>query len=82
VKFVLKEYDWHFYSENFHVDMIRFTVFTPSIIRLPNYIRSLDYWYFYNSCDITFLTMFVLTHPVNFPCGRKPEHPEKTIEKY
>ena len=22
--------------------------------------------------------MFILTHSVNFPCGRKPEHPEKT----
>jgi hypothetical protein len=22
--------------------------------------------------------MFILTHPVNFPCGRKPEHTEKT----
>jgi hypothetical protein len=22
--------------------------------------------------------MFILTHPVNFPCGRKPERPEKT----
>jgi hypothetical protein len=31
----------------------------------------------YNNCDITFLTMFILTHPVNFSCGRKPEHPEK-----
>jgi hypothetical protein len=31
-----------------------------------------------NDCDITFLTVFILTHPVNFPCGRKPEHPEKT----
>ena len=30
------------------------------------------------NCDITFLTMFILTHPVNFPCGRKPERPEKT----
>jgi hypothetical protein len=30
------------------------------------------------NCDITFLTVFILTHPVNFPCGRKPEHPEKT----
>ena len=29
-------------------------------------------------CDITFLTVFILTHPVNFPCGRKPERPEKT----
>jgi hypothetical protein len=30
------------------------------------------------NCDITFLTVFILTHPVNFPCGREPEHPEKT----
>ena len=29
----------------------------------------------YNNCNITFLTVFILTHPVNFPCGRKPEHP-------
>jgi hypothetical protein len=26
----------------------------------------------------TALTVFILTHPVNFSCGRKPEHPEKT----
>ena len=39
---------------------------------------SLDYFIFYNNCDITFLTVFILTHPVNFPCGRKPEYPEKT----
>jgi hypothetical protein len=26
----------------------------------------------------TFLTVFILTHPVNFPCGRKLERPEKT----
>ena len=24
------------------------------------------------------MTVFILTHPVNFPCERKPEHPEKT----
>ena len=30
------------------------------------------------SCDITFITMFSLTHPVDFPCGRKPERLEKT----
>jgi hypothetical protein len=29
-------------------------------------------------CDPSFLTVFILTHPVNFPCGWKPEHPEKT----
>jgi hypothetical protein len=34
-------------------------------------------YYLYDNCDITFLTVFILTHPVNFPCGRKPEHPEK-----
>jgi hypothetical protein len=38
--------------------------FTSSIIRLPNCILS--------------PTAFILTHPVNFPCGRKLEHPEKT----
>jgi hypothetical protein len=33
----------------------------------------------YNNCDyFVYLTVFILTHPVNFPCGRKPEHPEKT----
>jgi hypothetical protein len=32
----------------------------------------------YNNCDNTFLTMLILTNPVNFLCGRKPEHPEKT----
>jgi hypothetical protein len=35
-------------------------------------------FYLYNNCDITFLTVFILTHPVNFTCGRKPEHPGKT----
>jgi hypothetical protein len=34
--------------------------------------------YLYNNCDITFLTVFILTHPVNSPCGRKPERPDKT----
>ena len=61
----------HFYSADFHVDMIKCTL--HQVLRLPNYIL-----YFYNNCDITFLTVFILTHPVNFPCGRKPGHPEKT----
>ena len=34
--------------------------------------------YLYNNCDITFFSVFMLIHPVNFPRGRKPEHPEKT----
>jgi hypothetical protein len=42
------------------------------------YLLSLKTNYLYNNCDITFLTMFIFTHPVNFPCGRKPERPEKT----
>jgi hypothetical protein len=33
---------------------------------------------FYNNWDTTFLTLFILTHPASLPCGRKPEHPEKT----
>ena len=28
--------------------------------------------------DITVLTVFILTNTVNFPFGRKPEHPQKT----
>jgi hypothetical protein len=32
----------------------------------------------YIHCDIAFLTVIILTHPVSFPCGRKPEHLEKT----
>jgi hypothetical protein len=27
------------------------------------YLLSLEYLYLYNNCDITFLTMFILTHP-------------------
>jgi hypothetical protein len=33
--------------------------------------------FIFTTIVITFLTVFILTHPVNFPCGRKPEHPEK-----
>ena len=43
-----------------------------------NALLSLDYFIF-TTIVITFLTAFILTHPaVNFPCRRKPEHPEKT----
>jgi hypothetical protein len=31
-----------------------------------------------HNCAITFLTVFIPIHAVNFPCGRKLEHPEKT----
>jgi hypothetical protein len=43
-------------------------------------ITYLAYRLFYlnNNCDITFLTVFILTYPVNFLCGRKLERPEKT----
>jgi hypothetical protein len=41
------------------------------------YLLSLDH-YLYNNCDVTFLTVFILTLPVDFPCVRKLEHPEKT----
>jgi hypothetical protein len=32
----------------------------------------------HNNCDITLLTAFILTYPVNFPCWWKLEYPEKT----
>ena len=41
-----------------------------------DYILSLDYIIVKNNCEI--VTVFILTHPVNFPCGRKAEHPVKT----
>jgi hypothetical protein len=31
-------------------------------------LHQVDY-FIYNNCDITFLTVFILTHPVDFPCG-------------
>jgi hypothetical protein len=37
-------------------------------------------FYLYHNCDITSVTVFILSHPVNFFCGRKPEHPEKTYD--
>jgi hypothetical protein len=55
-------------------DQMRFTS-SITLTWLFTYPRLL---YLYNNCDITFLTVFILTHPVNFPCGRKPEYPEKT----
>ena len=72
------DYDWHFYSANSHVNMIKGALYIKYTVlrrRLPNYIHNHDY---FSNCDITFLTVFILTHHVNFPCGRKPEHPEKT----
>jgi hypothetical protein len=52
--------------------------FTSCMIRLPIYIYlAYRLFYLYNNCDITFLTVAILTHAVNFPCGRKPEHTAK-----
>ena len=48
------------------------------VLRLPNYILSLDYFIFTTIVILLLMTVFILTHPVNFPCGRKPEHLEKT----
>ena len=52
---------------------------TSLVLLIPNCTRHrmITYTYFYNICDTTFLIIFILTHPVNFPCGRKPERPEK-----
>jgi hypothetical protein len=43
-----------------------------------SYAYLITYLDLYNNCDITFLSVFILTHPVNFPYGRKLEHPAKT----
>jgi hypothetical protein len=56
---------------------MRFT----SRIRLPNYLLSLNYFIF-TTIVITFLTVFILTHPVNFPCGRKPSTRRKLHDDF
>ena len=42
------------------------------VLRLRNYILNLT------TIVITFLIVLFLTPSVNFHCGRKPEHPERT----
>ena len=44
-------------------------VFLPCILSL-DYLFLQHLWYY-------FPNYVILTHPVNFPCGRKPEHAEK-----
>jgi hypothetical protein len=43
-----------------------------SILRLLILPTKPRLFYLYNNCDITFLTMFILTHPVNRSAQRKP----------
>jgi hypothetical protein len=55
---------------------------------VTDYIKYYAYLYYLLSLDYLFLqqlwyyfpnySMFILTHHDNFPCGRKPERPEKT----
>jgi hypothetical protein len=52
--------------------------FTSSIIRLPNYLLSLDYVIFTSIMRLLSLTLFIQTLAVNFPCGWNPEHLQKT----
>jgi hypothetical protein len=47
-----------------------FKACTSSITLPSNYILSLDYFIWYKNGDITFLTVFIPTYPVNFPCVR------------
>jgi hypothetical protein len=36
--------------------------------------------YIFTTIVITFWTVFILTHPVNFPCGRKPERQDQNAQ--
>jgi hypothetical protein len=49
---------------------LNFKYYTYVIIYLAYFI--------FTTIVITFLTVFILTHPVIFPCGRKLENLEKT----
>jgi hypothetical protein len=62
---------------------MRFTVMIKCALHvlylyLYNYLLSLDYFILTTIMILLSLTVFIVTHPVNFPCGRKPEQPEKT----
>ena len=47
-------------------------------MKILSYLLSLTI-YIYTFCRHYLLNYYpILTHPVNFPCGRKPENPEKT----
>jgi hypothetical protein len=54
------------------------SILFSSILQQPDRFLPCRLYYLYNNYDINFLTVFILTHLVNFPCARKPEHPEKT----
>jgi hypothetical protein len=56
-----------------------------NVLYIKYYAYLITHWaqtILYNNCDITFLTVFILTHPVNFPCGRKPDsfHSESAVK--
>jgi hypothetical protein len=46
-------------GSSYYVNLIKFAL--HQVLRLPNYILSLDFFIFYNNCGITFLTMFIPT---------------------
>jgi hypothetical protein len=61
----------------------RTTLFMPVDINLQQVVDFLNFSTrvaYFIFTTITFLTVLILTHPVNFPCGRKLEHPEKTYD--
>jgi hypothetical protein len=74
---VLKKTLHYYYSA--HSPLGLFSDRLHQVLRLLMicYLLSLDYLSFI-TIVITFLDVFILTHPVNFPYGRKPERPEKT----
>jgi hypothetical protein len=73
----LRLYNYHFYKANLHVNMItclHVYMFTclqiHQVLRLLNYTRLYPrLFYVHNNFGVTFLTVFILTHPVNLPCG-------------
>ena len=69
------------YSADLHVDIWSNGLYIKYYACLFNniYLAYIDHFIFTtHDCDITFFTVFILTRPVNFPCGRELEHPEKT----
>jgi hypothetical protein len=65
------------YSADLHVDIWSNGLYIKYYACLFNniYLAYIDHFIFTtHDCDITFFTVFILTRPVNFPCGRELEH--------
>jgi hypothetical protein len=79
---ILRNLIWHFYCANWHMDITKCAL--GRVLRLPNYILSL-HCFIYSTIIVILLHVFILTHPVDFPCGGETgacsEIPRLSVER-